>query len=458
MIDFRPDIFRAYDIRGVVDRDFDPGWVETLGLALGAHFREHGLSRAALGRDCRASSPEYLHRLAAGLTAAGLDVVVLGMVPTPAFYFAVKKLGLRAGAMVTASHNPPQYNGFKIWRGASTIHSEEIAALGRRMAEGRFAPLPRSAWGLVTLHDIGPSYLEDLTRDVRPVRPLRIVVDGGNGAGGPLAVELLTRAGAEVVPLYCEPDGAFPNHHPDPTVEANMAALAARVRETGADFGVGLDGDADRIGAVDEAGRLIPGDRLLILFARQVLAESPGALILGDVKCSHLFFRDVADRGGRALMCATGHSLMKARMLETGAALGGELSGHMFFAGRYLGYDDALYAALRLVEIVAAADRPLSGLLSDLPALASTPEIHRPCPDAVKFETSARAVARFKDLAQGAYEVADLDGARLTFPDGWALVRPSNTQPVLVLRFEAETPERLAEIRAFVEGVLDSLA
>ncbi len=457
MVEVRDEMFRAYDIRGVVGEAFNPDWVESLGLALGAHFREHGLSRAVAARDCRHSSPAFLDRLVLGLTAAGIDVVVLGLAPTPALYFAVKKLGLKAGVMVTASHNPPQYNGFKIWRGASTIHSTEIEALRRRLAEDRMARLPAKARGLVTAHDIAPSYLEDLSRDIRLDRPLKIVVDGGNGAGGPLAVELLTRIGAEVIPLFCEPDGAFPNHHPDPTVAGNMLDLGARVRDTGADLGIGLDGDADRIGAVDEKGRLLLGDELLTLYARGILAERPGALILGDVKCSHLLFRDVAARGGRALMQPTGHSLMKDAMLRTGAALGGELSGHMFFADRYFGFDDALYAACRLAEIVAAGDKPLSALLSDLPALASTPELHLPCPDSAKFNVAARAVAAFKEQAGDLYTVEDMDGARLNFPDGWALVRPSNTQPVLVLRFQAETQERLAEIQAFVERTLAGL-
>ncbi|MDQ7830777.1 MAG: phosphomannomutase/phosphoglucomutase [Desulfovibrionaceae bacterium] len=446
MRDIRPDVFRAYDIRGVVGEDFDPEWVDRLGRAVGTSFRRRGFDCAVVGRDCRESSPEYEARLAAGMLSAGVDVIDLHMVPTPVLYYAVKHLGKQAGVMVTASHNPPQFNGFKIWAGEGTIHTDEIAAIHRIMASGDF----ETGQGLLSEHDIAPSYLERVTRDIRLARPVSVVVDGGNGAAGMLAAEALRRVGAEVRPLFCEPDGTFPNHHPDPVVEENTRQLAAKVRETGADFGVGLDGDGDRLGVVDEKGELLFGDRLLALFAREVLAEHPGATVIGEVKCSHLLYRDITAHGGVPVMGAAGHSLMKDAMRRTGALLAGEMSGHLFFADRYYGFDDAAYAALRLAGIVSRSSVPVSAMLADWPQTSSTPELRVDCPDAAKFAVVARAMAHFRGMA----EIIDVDGVRLVFPDGWALLRASNTQPALVLRFEAETPERLAGIRRLVEAPL----
>jgi len=444
--DIHAGVFRAYDIRGVVGEDFDPQWVERLGQAVGTSFRRKGFSCAVVGRDCRESSPEYEARIAAGILSTGVDVIALHMVPTPVLYFAVKHLGKRAGVMVTASHNPPQFNGFKIWAGEGAIHTDEITAIFRIMAAGDFA----TGRGLLSEHDIAPAYLERVTRDITLGRPVSVVVDGGNGSAGPLAVAALRRAGAVVRPLFCEPDGTFPNHHPDPVVEKNTRQLAALVRETGADFGVGLDGDGDRLGVVDEKGELLFGDRLLALFAREVLAEHPGATVIGEVKCSHLLYKDIAAHGGVSVMGAAGHSLMKDAMRRTGALLGGEMSGHLFFADHYYGFDDATYAALRLAGIVSRSAGPVSEMLSDWPETASTPELRVDCPDAAKFAVVARAMAHFR----GAAEIIDVDGVRLVFPDGWALLRASNTQPALVLRFEAETPARLAEIRRLVEAPL----
>lgn len=438
-----PGVFRAYDIRGIVDVDFDPEWVERLGRACGAFFASRGYAQAVLGHDCRSTSPEYQARLAAGLTASGLDVVCLGMVPTPAFYFAIKALGRRAGIMVTASHNPPEFNGFKIWSGETTLHTEAIGEIHDIMAAEDF----RSGSGIVCEHDIKPSYVEHLVDQSSLARPITVVVDGGNGAGGLLCAEVLRQAGATVIPLYCEPDGRFPNHHPDPVVLENVVDLAARVVAEGADFGVGLDGDADRLGVVDETGRLMYGDQILALFARAVLANHPGETVIGEVKCSHLLYRDIAAHGGKPLMAPTGHSLIKSRMRETGAILAGEMSGHMFFADRYFGFDDGIYAAMRLAEIVAASPMPLSRMLSDWPPTVNTPEIRMDCPEAIKFLVVEKAKAYFRD----GYEMLDVDGVRLTFPDGWGLLRASNTQSVLVLRFEAETPQRLEEIRRLIE-------
>ena len=445
MREITPLVFRAYDIRGLVGVDFDAEWVHRLGMASGALFREQGLDVAVVGRDCRESSPEYAASLVRGLNEAGVSVIDIGMVPTPFVYYAVKKYGTRAGIMVTASHNPSEYNGFKVWCGESTLYNEGIDRIRQVMLDGPFA---RGA-GAVQTRDVFPEYGDDVDSRIPRGRPLKVVVDGGNGAGGEYCATLLERLGAEVVRLYCEPDGRFPNHHPDPVVEENMAALKERVVSEGAHFGVGLDGDGDRIGAVDEKGRLLFGDELLALFARDVLRRKPGSTILGDVKCSHRLFRDIAGHGGKGEMCATGHSFMKAKMRELGAELGGEMSGHMFFADRWFGFDDALYAVARLYEIVSADSAPLSGLLGWPPSFV-TPELHMPCPENAKFAVVEKA----KDYFRGRYEMLEIDGVRLVFPDGWALVRASNTQPVLVLRFEAESRERLDAIRRMVEEPL----
>lgn len=439
-------VFRAYDIRGVVGRDFDAPWVEQLGRACGAYFRALGHTRAVVGHDCRLTSAEFQERMVRGLCSTGVDVLFLGMVPTPVCYFAIRHLNYQAGIMITASHNPSEYNGFKVWAGKSTIHSGEIQKLAELLFAGAFP----AGQGLATHHDIGPTYLDTVSRLVDLKRPVKVVLDGGNGAAGLITRDLLARAGAEVVELFCEPDGRFPNHHPDPVEEKNLVALKAKVLETGAELGIGLDGDGDRIGVVDEHARVIHGDRLLAIYARQVLAEKPGAAIIGDVKCSHLLFQDIAKHGGRPIMSATGHSLIKDRLLSENAALAGEMSGHMFFADRYYGFDDAPYSALRLVEILSRADRPLSRFLDDWPTTFVTPELRMDCPDHVKFAVAERAVIEFAKT----YTLEGDDGARLVFPDGWGLVRASNTQPALVLRFEAESQKRLDEIRSLVEEPL----
>jgi phosphomannomutase / phosphoglucomutase len=440
-------IFRAYDIRGVVDKDFDADWVEQLGRACGAYFLSRGFSRAVVGRDCRLTSPALSARLLAGICSTGVDALFLDMVPTPVCYFAIRHLGYQAGVMVTASHNPSEYNGFKVWAGRSTIHSEEVQKIAALLAGNDFP----TGQGALCAHDIVPTYLETVSALVSlgqaPGRPVRVVLDGGNGAAGLVARDLLTRAGAEVIELFCEPDGRFPNHHPDPVEEKNLGPLKARVLETGADCGIGLDGDGDRIGVVDERAQVIHGDRLLALFARQVLAEKPGAAIIGDVKCSHLLFQDIATHGGRPVMSATGHSLIKDRLLTENASLAGEMSGHMFFADRYYGFDDAPYAALRLAEILSTSAAPLSSMLDDWPRTFVTPELRVDCPEHIKFLVANKARDEFSRL----YDLEGDDGARLVFADGWALVRASNTQPALVLRFEAESEARLAELRALVE-------
>jgi len=442
-----PDIFRAYDIRGIVDKDFDPEWVEVFGRACGAYFLKNGFSRAVVGHDARLSSPIYQERLAKGMAETGVDVVLVGMVSTPVCYFACKHLGTDAGVMVTASHNPPEFNGFKVIAGPSTIYGDEIQALFQMMAAGNFP----SGQGIVSTHDILPAYVSALTSQTKLSRPIKVVLDGGNGAGGPVTETVLKGIGAEVIPIFCEPDGNFPNHHPDPVVEKYMTALIERVKSEGADCGIGLDGDGDRLGVVDETGKLMFGDQLLAIYAREVLKEHPGATVIGEVKCSHLAYKDIAAHGGNPVMGATGHSLIKARMQETGAKLAGEMSGHMFFADRYFGFDDATYAALRFLEVLDRHPEATAGtLLADWPVTFNTPEIRFDCPEHIKFAVVERAQKHFRAL----YDMIDVDGVRIVFPDGWGLVRASNTQPVLVLRFEAESPERLEEIRAVIETPL----
>ena len=443
------EIFRAYDIRGVVDKDFDEEWVERLGRACGTWFINKGWDRAVIGRDCRHSSPAYQTAILRGLNKSGVDVLFLDLVPSPAFYFAAKKLNYKAGVMITASHNPPEFNGFKIWGEDTTIHSGDIQEIYDIMESEKFA----KGSGMASFHNIVPYYIEDLLSGIKLKRPVKVVLDGGNGAGGHIALELLRQAGAEVVPLYCDPDGDFPNHHPDPVVEAYMGDLLKAVVEHGAEAGIGLDGDADRIGAVDETGKLMPGDRLLAIYARDMLRKIPGEMVIADVKCSHLLFEDIDKHGGKPLMAKTGHSIMKAKMAETGAGLGGEMSGHIFFADRFYGFDDGLYAALRLIEILSQEEKSLSQMLEDWPETFFTPELRIDCPEKIKFDLVDLATIQFKTE----YDVIDIDGARIIFEDGWALIRASNTQAALTLRFEASTPERLREIRHIVESLLSRL-
>ena len=439
------NVFRAYDIRGIVDRDFDEAWVRELGKACGAYFAGLRIEDVVVGHDCRHSSPAYHEALTEGLLASGRNVLSIGEVPTPAFYYAVKTLGRRGGVMITASHNPADYNGFKIWAGESTIHNEKTKKIPPFLAAGIFV----SGRGAPSRHNILPDYTADIISRFAPIRPVKVVADGGNGMGGPSCVEVLRALGADVVPLYCEPDGNFPNHHPDPVVETNMEALKARVREENAAFGIGLDGDADRIGVVDETGRLLFGDELLSLYARELLARKPGSVVIGDVKCSSRLFDDIREHGGKPMMWTTGHSIIKARMRETGAPLAGEMSGHMFFADGWHGFDDAIYGAARLTALFAAQDLPMSRLPGWPPAFA-TPEVNLPCPDDVKFAVVEKAKAHFRSR----HETIEIDGARVVFPHGWGLVRASNTQPVLVTRFEADSPEALDAIRREMEDPL----
>jgi phosphomannomutase/phosphoglucomutase len=444
-------IFREYDIRGVADRDMSDDLVEDLGRALGTFLSRVGAKRIGLGRDCRLSSPRLHRALRTGLLETGLTLVDIGVGPTPMLYFAVFDLDLDGGVQITGSHNPPEDNGFKLMTGKQSLFGADIQTLKRMIEERDFA-LPGG--GRVEEHDCLPAYAGFVRGNIQLSRPnLRIAIDAGNGAGGPAAVTALRAVGIEPIELLCQMDGAFPVHHPDPSQPENLELLRKTVLENGLDLGIALDGDADRIGVIDARGDTIWGDKLMILFSRAILARHPGAAIISEVKCSQTLYEDIAKHGGRPIMWRTGHSLIKKKMKEEHAMLAGEMSGHMFFADRFFGFDDAIYATLRLLEIVADAKEPLHALLADVPQTFATPELRVDCADQVKFGLVQRVLEHYKRT----HEVIDVDGARIQFEGGWGLVRASNTQPVLVLRFEAESAARLAEIRSEVEATVERL-
>lgn len=440
-----PQIFREYDIRGVVGRDFEAADVERIGLAFGTYVRQRGGTRLAVGRDHRASSLAFCAALTRGLQSTGCDVVDIGLVPTPLLYFSLFQLDTHGGCMITASHNPAEYNGIKLCFGRGALYGDEIQEIRQLAEQGLFAAGPSQR----TETEVRSAYLNYITDQIRLQRPLRVVVDAGNGTSGLVIQDLLRRLGCEVYELFCEVDGTFPNHHPDPTVPENLTDIIREVKARRADVGLAYDGDSDRLGVIDEQGEIIWGDRLLVLLARDILTRRPGAKIIFDVKCSQVLVDDIRQHGGIPMMWMTGHSLIKKKLAMEQAALAGEMSGHLFFADGYFGYDDALYASCRLLQILDRANAPLSTLLSDLPTTYSTPEIRVTCADEEKFQVVAQLKSRFQQEAQ-AREVITIDGARVVFADGWGLVRASNTQPALVLRFEATTPERLEAIQALV--------
>lgn len=441
-----PAIFREYDIRGLADQDFDTDFAFALGQAYGSLVVQQAKRRVAVGRDCRLSSDSYAAALRDGLCATGLEVLDLGVCPTPLLYFSLHHYDLDGGIQVTGSHNPAEHNGFKICLGKVTLYGQDIQRLRSVIEHKHFA----SGQGRqVPTPIIGP-YQEFVSRQFgRLEREVSVVADAGNATAGPVAPSILRALGCRVTELFCELDGRFPNHHPDPTVPENLEQLIRAVKETGAEVGLAYDGDADRLGVVGPTGRIVWGDELMILFSRDILASHPGAVIVSEVKCSQALFDEVADRGGRPIMWKAGHALLKAKMRETGALLGGEMSGHLFFADRYFGYDDAIYASCRMLELLSKSG--LSQLLADLPSSVSTPEIRLACPDELKFALADRVCQRLR----GSYDITDIDGVRVKFDHGWGLVRASNTQPVLVLRFEATTQDKLDEYRTFVEGVVE---
>jgi phosphomannomutase/phosphoglucomutase len=443
-------IFRQYDIRGIVGRDLTPAAANAIGRGYAAYLTTHGrVGAVAVGRDNRPSGPELRDALVAGLTVGGLDVVDVGVVPTPLVYWSLHHLDVVGGIQITGSHNPPEYNGFKLCLGTQSLHGEELQRLYELARDPGGEAMRR---GVVRGEAVIDRYVDDVVERTGPLaRRLKVVVDCGNGAGSLVAEQLFGRLGVDATYLFCESDGTFPNHHPDPTVVENLADIIAAVRAHGADLGVAFDGDADRIGVVDGNGEIIWGDHVLILYARDVLQRTgAGQPIIFDVKCSQALPWAIERAGGVPVMWKTGHSLIKDRMAESGAPLAGEMSGHMFFKEGFYGHDDALYGAARLLRIVAASGQGVSELLADVPKFVSTPEIRVDVPEERKFALMEEAARHFK----ATHDVIDVDGVRVLFGDGWGLIRASNTQPVLVCRFEARTEERLAAIRNEMEGWL----
>jgi phosphomannomutase / phosphoglucomutase len=445
------NIFREYDIRGIVGDHLTDETVAALGRAIGTFFAQNSAKRIAIGYDARKSSPGFCDLLTRGFNESGLDVVLIGMVPTPVLYHTVFTKDVDGGVMITGSHNPPDHNGFKICLGKSTLFGSQIQEIKEIAVSGSFA----DGTGSVESIEVLGEYCRDIVsktdfpasrEDAK--KKLRVVIDAGNGMGGVTAVPVYEALGVELIKLFIEPDSDFPNHHPDPTVTENLQDTIAAVHANNADIGLALDGDGDRIGVVDETGRIIWGDELMILLSRSILATNPGANIIAEVKCSQNLFDDIAAHGGTPIMWKAGHSLIKAKMKETHAALAGEMSGHIFFADRFYGFDDATYAGARILEILSKSDKPLSALLADIPPTFSTPELRVDCPDELKFEVVAKIAEHFATTN----EVITIDGARILFENGWGLVRASNTQAILVLRFEADTEENLNAIRSVVEG------
>ncbi len=441
------EIFKAYDIRGIVGKSLTPAVVRAVGQGLGSLARERGRSRFAIGRDGRLSGPELAGALADGLRAAGVDVIDLGMVVTPMTYFAAQHLDTGCSVMVTGSHNPPDYNGLKMVVDAATLAGDDIQALRARLEEGRLA----SGAGGYSTHDVAPAYVDRIVGDVKLARPLKIAVDCGNGVAGAFAPALFRRMGCEVVELFCDVDGRFPNHHPDPSQPKNLADLTRRLEAGDCDLGLAFDGDGDRLGVVTRNGRMIYPDRQLMLFAADMLARVPGATVIYDVKSTRNLKGWIERHGGVPLLWKTGHSLIKAKMKETHAALAGEMSGHTFFGERWFGFDDGLYAGARLLEIV-SRERDPSAVLEALPDALSTPELNIPCAEGEPHALVARlaATASFP----GATDVVRIDGLRVEYPDGFGLARASNTTPVVVLRFEADDAAALARIQDEFRRVL----
>jgi len=445
-------IFREYDIRGVAERDLDDATVRAIGAAVG----QRAQGTVVVGRDCRLTSPRLFAQLTDGIRAHA-EVIDIGVVPTPVLYFAAHHLAPAAAVMITGSHNPPEDNGFKLLSGTEALYGAAIAELRDRVAVVADEPAPPPTRMMKSRDAIG-AYHHHAEASLRlGERRPRVVVDAGNGAGGPTAVGLYRRLGFEVVPLYCDLDGRFPNHHPDPTQPENVEDLILAVQRERAELGIALDGDADRIGAVDATGRILWGDQLMILFGKAVLRDVPNATFVGEVKCSQAMYDELAAAGGTVEMWKVGHSLIKARMKETGAALAGEMSGHMFFAHRWLGFDDAIYAGARLLELLSRGPQALHELASELPVMINTPELRIDCPDDQKFALVAAVTARLR-ADPAVTSVVDVDGVRAKFAGGWGLVRASNTQPALVMRCEAHSAARLAEIKAAIEAHLAAAA
>ena len=441
------NIFREYDIRGIAEEELTPEVVRLIGQAYGTFLKAQGFTRMTVGGDVRLSTERIKANIVEGANAAGIHVIDIGTVATPCFYWSLHHFGLDGGVMVTGSHNPKEFNGLKLAFGKVTLYGDEIQEIRRIIEEGRIVPADRP--GTLEHQDIRAAYLDMLVSKIAlgPRKPV-VVLDSGNGTGGAFAPEFVRRLGCRVVDLYSEADGTFPNHHPDPTKRENLPALIETVRREGADLGIGFDGDSDRIGVVDDRGEVIWGDRLMLLYWTEILPKHPGAEVIVEVKSSMALPDEVRRMGGRPLWWKSGHSLIKAKMKEIGALFTGEVSGHMFFADEFYGFDDAFYAAGRLLRILSHTDKKLSELMADIPLYPSTAETRIDCPDDVKFQV----VDHIREEALRTHEAITVDGVRILYPGGWGLIRPSNTQPVLVARCEGKTEEDLKAIAADVKA------
>ncbi|MCR8923761.1 phosphomannomutase/phosphoglucomutase [Dasania sp. GY-MA-18] len=443
-------IFRAYDIRGIADQELTDEHCHAIGLAIGSEARDQGQEALLVAADGRHSSPRIRDALAKGIQASGCDVIDIGMVPSPLLYFATHQLETQSGVMITGSHNPAEYNGLKVVIAGHTLSAEGITALRERIVNNKL----HSGKGAYRTEAIEEEYIDYIINDVAIAQPLKIVIDAGNGVTGNIAPRLFEELGCEVIPLYCEVDGDFPNHHPDPTVAANLQDLIAKVKEEGADLGIAFDGDGDRLGVVTAEGNIVPADRLLMLLAQDVVSRNPGADVIFDVKCTRSLNSLISNYGGRPIMWKTGHSFMKEKMLETGALLGGEFSGHIFFKERWFGFDDGMYAAARLIEILSTTDPDLDAQLSAFPLMVSTAELKVASDEQRKFSIIEQLTQ------QGQFEngkITTLDGVRVDFNDGWGLVRASNTTPILVLRFEAKDQQTLQNIQQIFKQQLSNI-
>ncbi|XKG39456.1 phosphomannomutase/phosphoglucomutase [Marinobacter sp.] len=450
-VEVSPSIFRAYDIRGILGETLTAEVVSIIGQAIGSEAISREVTTLCIGYDGRHSSPELADALARGIMTTGCSVIELGAIPTPVLYFATHHLETGSGVMVTGSHNPANYNGLKIMIGGETLSGDAIQKLLKRIQTGDF----EKGQGARSEDDVRRAYLDRITGDIAVAAPLKVVLDAGNGIAGELGPLLVEELGCEVIPLYCEVDGSFPNHHPDPGRPENLQDLIDRVVAEKADIGLAFDGDGDRVGVVTNTGRIIWPDRLMMLFARDVVSRNPGADVIYDVKCSRRLAGVISQAGGRPIMWKTGHSLIKAKMRETGALLAGEMSGHVFFSERWYGFDDGLYAAARLLEILGIEDRQIDEVFDEFPEDISTPEINLPVSDEVKFQLVER-LAREGVFGDGS--VNTIDGVRVDYPDGWGLCRASNTTPVLVLRFEAESEDALERIKSVFRAGLKQVA
>ncbi|MCX7817365.1 MAG: phosphomannomutase/phosphoglucomutase [Syntrophales bacterium] len=444
-----PSIFREYDIRGVVDLQLNYEIVYLIGRAIGTMARRKGVGKMTVGRDCRLTSEEFAEALIEGLKGTGIKIINIGLCTTPMLYFSIRQFNAEGGVMVTGSHNPPEFNGFKVCIGPDTIYGEDIQFLYHLIRSGEF----ERGIGEVESSSVFDAYGDFILKSVYIEPGINVVLDGGNGTGGYFALPLFESFGCKVTPLYCEPDGRFPHHFPDPTIPEYLEDLIKEVKRQRADVGIAYDGDADRLGVITDMAKILWGDELLLLFARYILKDNPGAAIIGEVKCSQKLYDEIAKNGGRPIMWKAGHSLIKQKMKEEKALLAGEMSGHLFFADRYFGYDDAVYASFRLLEIISRTGKNLSELMADIPVTYATPEIRIDCPDSIKF----RVVDEVKSRLEKKFSIVDIDGVRVQFIDGWGLIRASNTQPVLVLRFEATTEERLRDIRRSIEYTLNEV-